>query len=190
MTNDPNGMSSPARFREAAARFEHVREQAREFQIHTRSLRAKSEEARGDVRRAYRRLIAGGSDGAPPVIGVLDDDASIVRALMRLLRTVGFSVKGFTSGEELLAWDGLETIDCLIVDVHLGGLTGFDVQERIAAKRSSLLPFIFITAHDDAVTSERARRNGEGEYLRKPFDESALIGAIHTALERQRTLYP
>ena len=189
MTNDPNGMSSLARFREAAARFEHVREQARELQTHTRSLRAKSEKARGDVRRAYRRLIAGGSDGAPPVIGVLDDDASIVRALTRLLRTVGFSVKGFTSGEELLAWDGLETIDCLIVDVHLGGLTGFDVQERIASKRSSL-PFIFITAHDDAVTSERARRNGEGEYLRKPFDESALIGAIHTALERQRTLYP
>ena len=188
MTNDPNGLPAPARFREAAAHSEHVRAQARELQTHTRSLRAQSVEARRAVRRPDPRPIAGGSD-EPHVIGVVDDDASIVRALTRLLRTVGFSVKGFTSGEELLAWDGLETLDCLIVDVHLGGLTGFDVQERIASMRSSL-PVIFITAHDDAATSERARRNGEGEYLRKPFDEGALIGAIHTALERQRTLYP
>jgi CheY-like chemotaxis protein len=187
MTEDPNSTSLPSR--EAAAQSEHVQEQARELQAHTRKLRARSVEARGAVRRAYRRHIAGGSADESRVIGVVDDDASIVRALTRLLRTVGFSVRGFTSGEELLAWDGLETLDCLIVDVHLGGLTGFDVQERIASMRSSL-PVIFITAHDDAGTSERARRNGEGQYLRKPFDESALIGAIHTALERQRTLYP
>ena len=188
MTNDPNGIPTPAPFRETAAPSEHVRAQPRELQTHTRDLRAQSVEVRRTVRRVSRRRIAGGSD-EPRVIGVVDDDASIVRALTRLLRTVGFTVKGFTSGEELLAWDGLETLDCLIVDVHLGGLTGFDVQERIASMRSSL-PVIFITAHDDAATSERARRNGEGEYLRKPFDESALIGAIHTALERQRTLYP
>ena len=163
--------------------------QASELTTDTRKPRTRSAEARGSVRRAARALLPEESADQRRVIGVVDDDASIVRALMRLLRTVGFSVKGFTSGEDLLAWDGLETLDCLIVDVHLGGLTGFDVQERIAAMRSSL-PVIFITAHDDAATSERARRNGEGEYLRKPFDEAALIGAIHTALERQRTLYP
>ena len=162
--------------------------QASELKTDTRKLRTRSTEARSSVRRAARVLPDESADQRR-LIGVVDDDASIVRALMRLLRTVGFSVKGFTSGEDLLAWDGLETLDCLIVDVHLGGLTGFDVQERIASMRSSL-PVIFITAHDDTATSERARRNGEGQYLRKPFDESALIGAIHTALERQRTLYP
>ena len=163
--------------------------QSRDLQTDTRNIRTRGAEARGSVRRAARPLLPEESADQRRVIGVVDDDASIVRALMRLLRTVGFSVKGFTSGEDLLAWDGLETLDCLIVDVHLGGLTGFDVQERIASMRSSL-PVIFITAHDDAATSERARRNGEGQYLRKPFDESALIGAIHTAFERQRTLYP
>jgi FixJ family two-component response regulator len=119
------------------------------------------------------------------VIGVVDDDASIVRALTRLLRAAGFTVRTFGSGEELLGWDGLGTIECLILDVHLGGLTGFDVQERLAAMQASF-PIVFITAHDDAATSERARRAGNSQYLRKPFDEYALIGAIDTALASHR----
>ena len=120
------------------------------------------------------------------IIGVVDDDASIVRALTRLLRAAGFSVKTFQSGEELLASRELATIECLVLDVHLGGLTGFDVQERLAAMRHAC-PIIFITAHDDMATSERARRSGTSQYLRKPFDESALIAAIETCLAGHRT---
>ena len=115
------------------------------------------------------------------IIGVVDDDASIVRALTRLLRAAGFSVKTFRSGEELLASRELATIECLVLDVHLGGLTGFDVQERLAAMPHAC-PIIFITAHDDVATGERARRSGTSQYLRKPFDESALIAAIETSL--------
>jgi len=115
-----------------------------------------------------------------PLIGVVDDDASILRALQRLLGAAGFTVKTFGSGEELLAWSGLEGIGCLILDVHLNGLSGFDVQERLADRHA--IPIIFITAHDDASTRERARRAAASQYVRKPFDEHSLIQAIHTAL--------
>jgi FixJ family two-component response regulator len=117
----------------------------------------------------------------PALIGVVDDDASILRALRRLLGAAGFTVKTFASGEELLACHELDTLGCLVLDVHLGGLSGFDVQERLADARRAI-PIIFITAHDDAPTRERARRAADSQYLRKPFDDTSLIDAIHTAL--------
>ena len=66
--------------------------------------------------------------------------------------------------------------------VHLAGLSGFDVQERLADSRRAI-PIVFITAHDDASTRERARRAAASQYLRKPFDDHSLIEAIHTALD-------
>jgi FixJ family two-component response regulator len=117
------------------------------------------------------------------VIGVVDDDASILRAVQRLLGSLGFTVKTFPSGEDLLASACLEHIHCLVLDVHLGGLSGFELQERLSEVPAPI-PIIFITAHDDPPTRERARRAGAVEYLRKPFDEHALIGAIDKALGR------
>ena len=114
-------------------------------------------------------------------IGIVDDDASILRALSRLLGAAGFTVKTFGSGEELLASSQLDRFSCLVLDVHLTGLSGFEVQERLAQRHRSI-PIIFITAHDDAATRERARRMATSQYLRKPFDEQSLIAAIHTAL--------
>ena len=75
------------------------------------------------------------------------------------------------------------TIDCLVVDIHLGGLSGLDLQEGLASAGSPI-PVVFITAHDDGVTRERARRSGAVEYLAKPFDEVALIDAIERAIGR------
>ena len=114
-------------------------------------------------------------------IGIVDDDASILRALSRLLGAAGFTVQTFGSGEELLASPQLDRFNCLVLDVHLTGLSGFEVQDRLAQRRPSI-PIIFITAHDDAATRERARRMATSQYLRKPFDEQSLIAAIHTAL--------
>src|SRR5262245_10843681 len=108
------------------------------------------------------------------VVGVVDDDASILRALRRLVGAAGFVVKTFASGEELLASDDLDWIDCLVLDVHLTGLSGFEVQERLAESRRSI-PVVFITAHDDAPTRERVHQTPRSQYLRKPFDEQALI---------------
>ncbi len=118
-----------------------------------------------------------------PMIGVIDADPSILRALQRLLGTAGFTVKTFESAEALLASDQLDQIRCLALDIHLDGLSGFDLQERLAAAQSQM-PIIFITALDDVRTRERARRAGAVDYLRKPFDEQALIAAINRALDQ------
>ena len=122
-------------------------------------------------------------DMAAEMIGVVDDDASILRAVQRLLGSLGFTVKTFGSGEDLLASECLARIRCLVLDVHLGGLSGFELQERLS-EAPVPIPIIFITAHDDLPTRDRARRAGAVEYLRKPFDEHALIGAIEKALGR------
>jgi FixJ family two-component response regulator len=118
---------------------------------------------------------------ATHVIAVVDDDPSILRALRRLLHLAGFSVKTFGSGEELLGCEELATIGCLVLDVNLTGLSGFQVQERLGDLKLSI-PIVFITAHDDATTRARAERAGDARYLRKPFDERALIGEIQKAL--------
>jgi FixJ family two-component response regulator len=115
------------------------------------------------------------------LIGVVDDDASILRALRRLLGSAGFGVKTFGSGEELLACEYLATIDCLVLDVQLGGLSGFELQERLG-EAFRAIPIIFITAHDEPPMRDRARRAGAADYLRKPFDDELLIGAIERAL--------
>ena len=115
------------------------------------------------------------------LIGVVDDDPSILRALRRLLGAAGFVVKTFTSGEELLASDALGTIDCLVLDIHLGGCSGFEIQERLARPQPSI-PIVFITAHDDTGARERVHQTTKSPFLRKPFDAQALIQAITTAL--------
>ena len=118
-----------------------------------------------------------------PVIGIVDDDASILRAVRRLLGAAGFNVRTFGSAEEFLASEHLERISCLVLDIHLNGLSGFELQDRLIEAHITI-PIVFITAHDDLSTRERAQRGGASEYLRKPFDEHSLIGAIGKALGR------
>lgn len=116
-------------------------------------------------------------------VGVIDDDASILRALRRLLGAAGFDVTTFASGEELVASQNLDLIDCLVVDIQMAGLSGFELHERLAETGRSL-PIVFITAHDDAATRERAQQVPKSQYLRKPFDEGVLIQAINTVLSK------
>jgi len=120
-----------------------------------------------------------------PVIGIVDDDASILRAVRRLLVAAGFTVKTFGSAEEFLASEHPERISCLVLDIHLNGLSGFELQDRLVEAQIKI-PIVFITAHDDLPTRERAQRGGASEYLRKPFDEHSLIGAIDKALGHAR----
>jgi FixJ family two-component response regulator len=116
-----------------------------------------------------------------PVVCVVDDDDSILRALRRLLDATGFRVETFSSAEAFLESAHRGRADCLVVDVHLGGLSGFDLQERLAAAGEHT-PIVIITAHDDQSTCQQARRVGAIEYLRKPFDDDSLIAAIHKAI--------
>lgn len=114
---------------------------------------------------------------------MIDDDAEVRRAVRRLLRAAGFIVETFASAEEFLESNCQASPDCLVLDVRLGGLSGFGLQDRMAAAGRAV-PIVFITAHDDPATRERAQRAGAAEYLRKPFEDQALIAAIHTAISR------
>jgi len=118
-----------------------------------------------------------------PDIAIIEDDPSMCTALERLLRAAGFQVVGFPSAEEFLARSGQERFCCLVLDIHLGGMTGFDLHEQLTAAGAAV-PVIFITAHDDVPTRERARKAGAVAYLRKPFDREELLRAIHGALGR------
>lgn len=120
------------------------------------------------------------------MVCVVDDDAPLRRALQRLLRSVGFTVETFGSAEDYLAVERKRAPDCLVLDIRLGVLTGFDLYDRLLASGLSI-PAVFITGHDDATTRERAQRLGAAGYVRKPFDESDLISAIERALARRAT---
>jgi two-component system response regulator FixJ len=122
-----------------------------------------------------------GGVGRPPMVCVVDDDDSLLRALRRLLDATGFRVETFSSAEEFLGSDHRGRADCLVLDVHLRGLSGLDLQERLATSGVNT-PIVIITAHDDRPTRERAARAGAVDYLRKPFDDESLIAAIHRAI--------
>jgi len=117
----------------------------------------------------------------PPVISVVDDDMSIRRALRRLVESAGYIVETFASAREFLDSSPAERSACLVLDIHLTGMSGFELQQRLASDRVSI-PVIFITAHDDAATRERVRKSGVAAYLPKPFDKESLLEAIRRAL--------
>ncbi|HKZ05215.1 MAG TPA: response regulator [Methylomirabilota bacterium] len=115
------------------------------------------------------------------LVSVVDDDASVRRALRRLIQQAGFEVQTFASGAEALAENPARPAACLVVDVYLGDMTGFELQ-RVLAERGVNVPTIFITAHDDAATTEAARRARVFAYLHKPIDGDSLLGAISDAV--------
>ena len=113
-------------------------------------------------------------------VGIVDDDASLRTALARVMRGNGIRVETFASGEDFLGRAVPEQPVCLVLDIHLGGMSGFDLQRRIAAEGSSI-PIIFITAHDDRF-AESARLSGACGYLRKQFDTNALVALVRPFL--------
>jgi len=124
---------------------------------------------------------------APSRVWVVDDDALLCRALRRLLVELGFDVETFGSGEEVLAVEPSLWPDCLVVDIRLRTIGGFDLhgQLRAAGLRS---PVIFITADEDDTHPRRARRVGAAAFLRKPMNDDDLLAAIENALSRPRPL--
>lgn len=118
-----------------------------------------------------------------PLVVVVDDEASVGRSTTRLLRSVGIDAEWLLTGNELLSRLAAAPSyrpDCLILDVHMPGLTGLELQQQLAG---SGLPIIFITAYDDIGVRERAVHAGAAAFLRKPFDDQALIGAVQSALK-------
>jgi FixJ family two-component response regulator len=118
-----------------------------------------------------------------PRISIVDDDASIREALKSLMRSVNFSVDAFGSAEEFLASERAADTSCLILDVYLPGMSGFELQNRLNIERPAI-PVIFITAHADDASRQRALKGGAVDLLGKPVRREPLFKAIHSAIER------
>jgi FixJ family two-component response regulator len=115
------------------------------------------------------------------MIYLIEDDESVRKALQRLLRSAGLEVKAFSGAGEFLESGKFIQGACIVVDVQMQGLTGFDLQEGLLSKKIRL-PTIVISAMDDAETRERARKLGAAAFFRKPVDGQALIDSIHWAM--------
>jgi FixJ family two-component response regulator len=116
------------------------------------------------------------------LIAVVDDEEAIREATESLIRSVGFRAVVFPSAEDFLGSNHLQDTGCLIVDVRMPGMSGLELQRRLATANYSL-PIIFITAHDDADTRARALRAGAVAFLDKPFNDEVLLRAVHAALQ-------
>jgi FixJ family two-component response regulator len=111
---------------------------------------------------------------------VVDDDESIRRALKRLLRSFGYHALTFESAEDFLDFTSGKDEGCIILDIHLPGMTGLDLQEKLAS-RCTEYSVIIMTAHDNPQWRERAEKVGVVAYLKKPFGEQSLLDAIRLA---------
>ncbi|NKK97535.1 response regulator [Rhizobium leguminosarum] len=114
-------------------------------------------------------------------VAVVDDDASLRRSLGRLLNAYGFLAVEYESAEAFLARDPKTAIDCLVLDIDLGGMSGIDLQRRLKAEGTTL-PVIFITALETGSVKAEAEKVGCVAYLQKQFSGAALIAAINKAL--------
>ena len=112
-------------------------------------------------------------------VAVVEDDVSVRHSLLRLLRSSGRSAVGYESAEEFLMCYPRDTPCCLVLDIHLHGMSGIDLLEKLATEKMAI-PVVFITAVDEASSGEELRQPGV-TCLRKPFDEAVLIQAIDTA---------
>lgn len=116
------------------------------------------------------------------VIAVLDDEPQMRKALRRLLSTHGFRVEDYGTGGEFLAALPSHPTDCLVLDLHMPEISGFDVLEAFAAQQVTP-PVVVITGHDEPGTAERTLALGASAFLTKPVDETALLDAIQAALD-------
>jgi FixJ family two-component response regulator len=114
------------------------------------------------------------------LVTVVDDDPGMLKAIGRLLQAKGFDVEVFASAEAFLARSATTEAECLVLDIHLGGMSGIELRRRLVAAGSQL-PVIFITALDDEATRKKATEAGCVAFLRKPFPSHLLIDAIEKA---------
>lgn len=120
-----------------------------------------------------------------PMIGVLDDEPKMCIALRRLLKTHNFRVVTFVPVPEFLAFCASSSVDCLLLDLHMPGINGFEVLKHFAAKKVPI-PVIVITGYDAPGNAERVKALGAVAYLLKPLNEEQLIATIRKAIEVRR----
>jgi FixJ family two-component response regulator len=120
-----------------------------------------------------------------PIVFVIDDDASMRRALTNLFQSVGLRVEVFGSAPELLQSKLPDAASCLVLDIRLPGVSGLDFQTELA-KANIHIPIIFMTGHGDIPMTVRAMKGGAVDFLTKPFRDQDMLDAVVTAIERDR----
>jgi FixJ family two-component response regulator len=120
-----------------------------------------------------------------PMVFLIDPDSTVHESLELLLNCQGWRAKTFRSAEDFLAWP-LELVPgCLLLEASLPGLSGLELQKRIAYEHPHI-PIIFLTAKDDILTAVEAMKAGAVEFLMKPFRDKELLSAVREGLERSR----
>lgn len=120
----------------------------------------------------------------PSAVFLVDDDASVRKALTRLIRSAGYDVQAFASAREFLDRETrCEGIACLVLDIRMPGLSGMDLQRELQTAKT-ILPIIFITGHGDIPMSVKAMKGGAVDFLAKPVNDKVLLKAIEQALDR------
>ena len=122
---------------------------------------------------------------ADAIVFVVDDDEGMRQSLKNLVGSVGLRVEAFASAQEFLRIKVIDMPGCLVLDVRLPGLSGLDLQKRMADAGIEI-PIIFITGHGDIPMTVQAMKAGAVEFLTKPFRDQDLLDAIQQALERDR----
>jgi len=121
------------------------------------------------------------------IVLVVDDDISVRESLEQLLRHEDLEVETFASAQEFLDRPAVTVPSCLVLDISLPGLSGLDLQKRIAVERHEM-PIIFITGHGDIPITVQAMKAGAIEFLTKPFSDEILLSAVRNALVRSKAL--
>ena len=121
-------------------------------------------------------------ESKPDLVVIVDDDRSIQIALKDLLESVGLLPECFGSAEEFLESNQLNQTACLVADIRMPGMSGFELQAKLKAE-GSRIPIIFITAQADAKMKSRAMKAGAIELLTKPFDDEVLLEKVRAALK-------
>ena len=116
------------------------------------------------------------------MVSIVDDDELMRGALQGLLREAGIRARAFASAEEFLDSGAQHVSSCLIADVRMPGLSGLDLQARLAAEQIGI-PIIFVTAHSDKRIRMQALRSGAVGFLTKPFDDERLLETVRAALK-------
>jgi len=124
-----------------------------------------------------------------PTVYVVDDDADVLRAIARLLESIGLNVATFSSPHQFLQSYDRNAPGCLVLDLALPGLNGLDVQ-RVLEQRASVLPIVFLSGRGDIAASVQAMKHGAADFLTKPIDDTALIAAVQEALAMDQVVRP
>lgn len=118
----------------------------------------------------------------PPLISIIDDDSSVLEATNGLVRSLGYATATFASAEEYLESGDVPGTSCVITDLHMPGLSGTELQNRLIAEGRDI-PVIIVTAYSDDATRAQALDAGAIAFLSKPFSEERLIECLDKALK-------